>query len=186
MPARANSQPSSTGSVFPRPRRSGGRHAQRRPAKVFCRSNPIRAIADTTGERASPLLGRYARPVERDARHQRRRANIFCFGRDRAFLDVMGHQGNDFQITGSFWKDLNALTAELDKPGEFVCYPRLRMVGQHCRRRRPQRTLPPRGRDHPPLKPRADRRSHRHGRRGRGRPHRRPAFRQAAAARTAW
>ena len=33
----------------------------------------------------------------------------FEFGRDKAFLDVMGHQGNDFQITGAFWRELNAL-----------------------------------------------------------------------------
>jgi len=47
----------------------------------------------------------------------------FEFGRDRAFLDVMGHQGNDFQITGAFWRDLNDLTRELDKPGRFVAIP---------------------------------------------------------------
>ena len=47
----------------------------------------------------------------------------FEFGRDKAFLDVMGHQGNDFQITGAFWRELNALTAEFDKPGRFVCIP---------------------------------------------------------------
>ena len=47
----------------------------------------------------------------------------FEFGRDKAFLDVMGHQGNDFQITGAFWRELNALSAEFDKPGRFVCIP---------------------------------------------------------------
>jgi hypothetical protein len=47
----------------------------------------------------------------------------FAFGRDRAFLDVIGHQANDFQITGTFWQDLNALTREYDVPGRFVCIP---------------------------------------------------------------
>ena len=47
----------------------------------------------------------------------------FEFGRDKAFLDVMGHQGNDFQITGAFWRELNALTKEFDEPGRFVCIP---------------------------------------------------------------
>ncbi|MBL8895950.1 MAG: DUF3604 domain-containing protein, partial [Rhizobiales bacterium] len=47
----------------------------------------------------------------------------FEFGRDRAFLDVMGHQGNDFQITGAFWRELNQLTREFDVPGKFVCIP---------------------------------------------------------------
>lgn len=49
--------------------------------------------------------------------------DYFVFGRDRAFLDVMGHQGNDFQITGEFWRNLNRLTSELDRPGRFVCIP---------------------------------------------------------------
>ncbi|MFO0991509.1 MAG: DUF3604 domain-containing protein [Hyphomicrobiales bacterium] len=47
----------------------------------------------------------------------------FEFGRDRAFLDVIGHQGNDFQITGEFWRELNALTREFDVSGKFVCIP---------------------------------------------------------------
>jgi hypothetical protein len=47
----------------------------------------------------------------------------FAFARDRAFLDVAGHQGNDFQITPEFWQELNALTAKLDAPGHFVTLP---------------------------------------------------------------
>ncbi len=47
----------------------------------------------------------------------------FLFARDRAFLDVCSHQGNDFQMTGAFWEDLNALTARLDEPGRFVAIP---------------------------------------------------------------
>ena len=47
----------------------------------------------------------------------------FTFGRDKAFLDVMGHQGNDFQITGAFWRELNELSRALDMPGRFVCIP---------------------------------------------------------------
>ena len=35
----------------------------------------------------------------------------------------MGHQGNDFQITGAFWRELNALSREFDEPGRFVCIP---------------------------------------------------------------
>ncbi|MGI9465148.1 MAG: DUF3604 domain-containing protein, partial [Aestuariivirgaceae bacterium] len=47
----------------------------------------------------------------------------FRFGRDRSFLDVCSHQGNEFQITGAFWDELNALTAKLDEPGRFVAIP---------------------------------------------------------------
>ena len=47
----------------------------------------------------------------------------FRYARDKAFVDMVGHQGNDFQITDAFWKKLNELTAEFDKPGKFVCLP---------------------------------------------------------------
>ena len=50
------------------------------------------------------------------------RPRYFEFGRDKAFLDIIGHQGNDFQITGAFWRELNALT-EFDAAGKFVCIP---------------------------------------------------------------
>ncbi len=49
--------------------------------------------------------------------------DYFLFGRDRAFLDVCSHQGNDFQMTREFWEDLNALTKRLDEPGRYVCFP---------------------------------------------------------------
>jgi hypothetical protein len=45
------------------------------------------------------------------------------FARDRAFLDVMSHQGNDFQITLPFWKELNCLTREFNEDGRFIIFP---------------------------------------------------------------
>jgi hypothetical protein len=45
------------------------------------------------------------------------------YARDLAFVDAMCHQGNDFQITASFWRDLNDLTRTLDQPGRFVFFP---------------------------------------------------------------
>src|SRR3984893_9658435 len=47
----------------------------------------------------------------------------FRYARDKAFIDLVGHQGNDFQITDAFWRELNALTAKFDEPGRFVCVP---------------------------------------------------------------
>jgi hypothetical protein len=49
--------------------------------------------------------------------------DYFRYARDKAFIDIVGHQGNDFQITDVFWNKLNALTAAFDRPGEFVCVP---------------------------------------------------------------
>jgi hypothetical protein len=88
--------------------------------EVLCRSNPLRVVSpdaalvhywgDTHGQSNETLGTNTAR-------------EYFEFGRDKAFLDVMGHQGNDFQITAAFWRELNALTAEFDAPGRFVCLP---------------------------------------------------------------
>ncbi|MEZ5856014.1 MAG: hypothetical protein R3D67_15180 [Hyphomicrobiaceae bacterium] len=47
----------------------------------------------------------------------------FDFARNKSFLDVTSHQGNDFQINIPFWKHLNTLTAKLDEPGRFVVFP---------------------------------------------------------------
>ena len=49
--------------------------------------------------------------------------SYFRYARDLAFLDIVGHQGNDFQITDAFWQKLNRLTAQFDEPGRFVCLP---------------------------------------------------------------
>ena len=49
--------------------------------------------------------------------------DYFRYARDAAFLDMVGHQGNDFQITDAFWTELNRLTETFDEPGKFVCLP---------------------------------------------------------------
>ena len=65
----------------------------------------------------------------------------FEFARDRAFVDVAGHQGNDFQITKDFWSTLSELTAEFDESGHFVTLPGYEWSGEYGARRRPQRVL---------------------------------------------
>jgi hypothetical protein len=50
-------------------------------------------------------------------------AQYFAFAKHRAFLDIVGHQGNDFQITDEFWAEINRLAAAYDKPGEMVAFP---------------------------------------------------------------
>ncbi|MEZ5816121.1 MAG: DUF3604 domain-containing protein [Hyphomicrobiaceae bacterium] len=86
---------------------------------LLCRSNPFDVVesgavrhywGDLHGQSEETLGTNSAR-------------DYFLFGRDRAFLDVMGHQGNDFQITGAFWRELNEITRDLDEPGRFVCIP---------------------------------------------------------------
>lgn len=47
----------------------------------------------------------------------------FDFGRDLAFLDVISHQANDFQVNNAFWTFLNELTASYNDEGRFVTFP---------------------------------------------------------------
>ncbi len=49
--------------------------------------------------------------------------SYFDFARNKAFLDVSAHQGNDFQITPAFWDKLNGLTAQWHEPGRFTVFP---------------------------------------------------------------
>ena len=88
--------------------------------RQLTRSNPLRIAAPAT-----PLLHFWGdtHGQSNETLGTNTAEDYFSFGRDRAFLDVMGHQGNDFQITGKFWRELNRLTAEFDVPGEFVCIP---------------------------------------------------------------
>lgn len=47
----------------------------------------------------------------------------FKFARDLAFVDICGHQGNDFQITDDFWQTINDTTKRFNRPGKFVAFP---------------------------------------------------------------
>ncbi|MBN1351893.1 DUF3604 domain-containing protein [candidate division KSB1 bacterium] len=49
--------------------------------------------------------------------------DYFEFGRNRAFLDALCHQGNDFQITNAFWTELQSVTREFNEPGRFIAFP---------------------------------------------------------------
>ena len=104
-------------------RRRRGRRSRaagsRRTAQELARANPLRVVA---ARAAAALLGRPARAERRDHRHGIG-GSYFRYARDKAFVDIVGHQGNDFQITDAFWHKLNRLTAEFDAPGRFVCLP---------------------------------------------------------------
>jgi len=49
--------------------------------------------------------------------------DFHLFARDKAFLDAVAHQGNDFQITNAFWAELNELAEEFTEDGRFVAFP---------------------------------------------------------------
>ena len=91
-----------------------------RDGALLCRSNPIEVVEKPKGLRHywGDLHGQSDETLGTNSAR-----DYFAFGRDKAFLDVMGHQGNDFQITGRFWEDLNQLTRDFDEAGRFVCIP---------------------------------------------------------------
>ena len=85
----------------------------------LARANPMRVVADAALRRYWGDL--HAQSGETVGTNPAR--SYFAYARDKAFVDIVGHQGNDFQITDAFWQELNRLTAEFDVPGRFVCVP---------------------------------------------------------------
>jgi hypothetical protein len=85
----------------------------------LARANPLRVVTSASLRRYwGDLHGQSGETIGMGSAE-----DYFRYARDAAFIDMVGHQGNDFQITDAFWKILNALTADFDKPGEFVCLP---------------------------------------------------------------
>jgi hypothetical protein len=85
----------------------------------LCASNPLR-VADqaTLLPWWADLHGQSEETIGTNSARE-----LIEFARDRAFLDAMSHQGNDFQITSEFWHELNRLTAEYNQDGRFVIFP---------------------------------------------------------------
>ena len=81
--------------------------------KEVARANPLRVVASAPLRRYwADLHGQSGETIGMGSAEA-----YFRYARDAAFVDMVGHQGNDFQITDAFWKKLNELTAEFDKPG---------------------------------------------------------------------
>jgi hypothetical protein len=87
--------------------------------RVLCHSNPLRIAAEAPLRSYwCDLHGQSEETIGTNSARE-----LIEFARDRAFLDGMSHQGNDFQITTPFWEDLNKLTREYNEDGRFVIYP---------------------------------------------------------------
>ena len=94
----------------PRARRSGrrargrcriaaGGAARRSHAPTRCALSRARRCA-ATGATCTARAARPSAPI--------RRESYFRYARDKAFVDIVGHQGNDFQITDEFWASSTA------------------------------------------------------------------------------
>ena len=86
---------------------------------VLARSNPLRISKSMT---LKPYWGDLHGQSEETIGTNSAR-DFFAFARDKAFLDVCSHQGNDFQVTTEFWNHLNELTAEFNADGRFIVFP---------------------------------------------------------------
>jgi len=85
----------------------------------LARANPLRVVAAAPLRRYwGDLHGQSGETIGMGSAE-----SYFRYARDLAFIDMVGHQGNDFQITDAFWAELNRLTAAFDAPGRFVCLP---------------------------------------------------------------
>jgi hypothetical protein len=85
----------------------------------LARANPLRVVKGAAQHRYwGDLHGQSGETIGMGTAE-----SYFRYARDAAFIDIVGHQGNDFQITDAFWKELNRLTSEFDVPGRFVCLP---------------------------------------------------------------
>ena len=86
---------------------------------VVATTNPVRAVADPKLVHFwGDLHGQSEETIGTGSARQ-----YFEFARDRAFVDAIGHQGNDFQITTPFFKELDQLCAEFDVTGKYVAIP---------------------------------------------------------------
>ena len=86
---------------------------------VLARSNPLRISESMTLKPYwADLHGQSEETIGTNSAR-----DFFFFARDKAFLDVCSHQGNDFQITTPFWNHLNELTAEFNADGRFIAFP---------------------------------------------------------------
>ena len=86
---------------------------------VVSRSNPLRIFEDSElipfwGE----LHGQSEETIGTNSIN-----DYFAFARDKAGLDVIVHQGNDFQITNEFWEKIQIVTKQFLDEGHFVTFP---------------------------------------------------------------
>ncbi len=86
---------------------------------VIATSNPLRIAAET--DRLAYWGDLHGQSEETIGTNSAR--DFHLFARDRAFLDVCCHQGNDFQITRAFWERLNELSREFNEDDRFIVFP---------------------------------------------------------------
>ncbi len=86
---------------------------------VVARSNPLRIKSSSPFSHYwSDMHGQSGETIGSGSAR-----DYFFFAKYRSFVDITGHQGNDFQITDDFWSEINSLTAEFNDEGTFLALP---------------------------------------------------------------
>jgi len=86
---------------------------------LLVRSNPLRVVEETG---SGCIIGAIATGRAARASAPARPPNT-SFAKHKAFLDIVGHQANDFQIDDAFWTEINRLRGRIRQAGEMVALP---------------------------------------------------------------
>jgi hypothetical protein len=81
-------------------------------------SNPLRIAKSQFAHYWSDMHGQSGESIGTGTARE-----YFAFARDRSFVDITGHQANDFQVSDEFWTEINSLAAGFNREGEFLCLP---------------------------------------------------------------
>ncbi|MEJ6388742.1 DUF3604 domain-containing protein [Gymnodinialimonas ulvae] len=85
---------------------------------LLATSNPMRIADSPFAHYWSDMHGQSGESIGTGTARE-----YFTFARDRSFVDITGHQANDFQVSDTFWDEINALAAEFNVEGQFLCLP---------------------------------------------------------------
>jgi hypothetical protein len=85
---------------------------------LLATSNPLRIADSPFAHFWSDMHGQSGESIGTGTARE-----YFAFARDRSFVDITGHQANDFQVTDAFWDEINSLAAEFNVEGKFLCLP---------------------------------------------------------------
>ncbi|MFK7793057.1 MAG: DUF3604 domain-containing protein [Devosiaceae bacterium] len=81
-------------------------------------SNPVRIEESPFAHYWSDMHGQSGESIGTGTARE-----YFAFARDKSFVDITGHQANDFQVSDAFWDEINMLASEFNVEGEFLCLP---------------------------------------------------------------
>lgn len=98
----------------------GKLYVHARSSDMKCRSNPLEVVKSSAKYKKywGDLHAQTDSTVGTGSEDE-----YFTFAREKANLDFVGHQGNDFQVTDEDWSRLNQVIKHHNTPGDFIVFP---------------------------------------------------------------